>query len=160
VNRSFSFEKWGWFPEKAHANVLQEAEDLADYDRSFEITGSDIDRTMIEVARRNAMEAGFPDQIYFKQMQARDFSTDRQQGVLIGNPPYGERMTDKQGVEQLYRDMGAVMKNYPHWSVYIITTHEEFEKLYGKKATKKRKLYNGNLKTHYYQYWGERLPKK
>ncbi|TVP84309.1 MAG: class I SAM-dependent RNA methyltransferase [Alkalicoccus sp.] len=160
VNRSFSFEKWGWFPEKAHSIVLQEAEDLADYDRSFEITGSDIDRTMIEVARRNAMEAGFPDQIYFKQMQARDFSTDRKQGVLIGNPPYGERMTDKQGVEQLYRDMGAVMKNYPHWSVYIITTHEEFEKLYGKKATKKRKLYNGNLKTHYYQYWGERLPKK
>ncbi|WP_147802238.1 THUMP domain-containing class I SAM-dependent RNA methyltransferase [Alkalicoccus halolimnae] len=160
VNRSFCFEDWMWFPESAHKRMLEEAEDVAKYDEPFDITGSDIDRTMIETARRNAIEAGFPDQIYFKQMQARDFSSKHEKGVLIGNPPYGERMTDKQGVEELYKDIGTMMRNYPHWSVYIITTHEGFEGLYGKKATKKRKLYNGNLKTHYYQYWGEKMPRK
>lgn len=158
-NRGFSFSEWGWFPDGVYERAMEEAEDTADYNKKFEIVASDIDHSMVELSRANAKEAGFEDQIYIKQMQVRDFSPKSPKGVLIGNPPYGERMEEKEDVERLYRDIGQLMKKYPHWSVYMITSHEQFEELYGKKATKKRKLYNGNIKTHYYQYWGERLPR-
>lgn len=159
-NRSFSFAEWGWFPDDVYTAALEEVRDLVKKEEKFEITGSDIDHGMIELARYNAAEAGFSDQIYIKQMQVRDFSPKSQKGVLIGNPPYGERMEEKKHVETLYKDLGRLMSSYPYWSVYMLTSHEEFEALYGRKATKKRKLYNGNIKTHYYQYWGERLPRK
>ncbi|SDN32455.1 THUMP domain-containing class I SAM-dependent RNA methyltransferase [Alkalicoccus daliensis] len=159
MNRSFSFSEWGWFPDNVYAEALEEAEDVRKPQEKFEIVASDIDHSMVELARYNAAEAGFSDQIYIKQMQVRDFSPKAQKGVLIGNPPYGERMDEKENVESLYKDLGKLMSRYPHWSVYMLTSHEEFETLYGKKATKKRKLYNGNLKTHFYQYWGERLPR-
>ncbi len=159
VNRSFAFSEWEWYDGALYERALEEAEDLADYDAKFEIIGSDIDHKMVELARYNATEAGFFDQIYIKQMSFRDFSPKSEKGVLIGNPPYGERMQDLPYVENLYRELGAIMSKYPYWSAYILATHEKFEELYGKKATKRRKLYNGSLKTQYYQYWGERLPK-
>ncbi|CAM3738122.1 THUMP domain-containing class I SAM-dependent RNA methyltransferase [Alkalicoccus chagannorensis] len=160
VNRSFAFEGWEWFTNQAHKQALVEAEDLADYDAAFDITASDIDHKMVELTRHNAMEAGFPDQIYIKQMHALDFSSSSPRGVLIGNPPYGERMNEKEEVEELYRSLGEKMKHYPHWSTYILTSHEKFELLYGKSATKRRKLYNGNMKTQFYQFWGERMPRQ
>lgn len=158
-NRSFSFSEWGWFPDGVFERAVEEAEDTAKYDAKFEIVASDIDHAMVELARYNTKEAGFEDQIYIKQMQVRDFSPKSSKGVMIGNPPYGERMEEKKDVENLYRDLGKLMKQYPHWSVYMITSHKQFEELYGRKATKKRKLYNGNIETHYYQFWGERLPR-
>lgn len=90
-------------------------------------------------------------------MQIRDFSHRGQYGVLVANPPYGERIGEQAEVEEMYRDMGQIMKSFETWSVYVLTSHEGFEALYGKQASKKRKLYNGNIKTDYYQFFGPRL---
>lgn len=160
INRSFAFEDWSWYDQKWIDTALEEAEDLANYDQPLEILGGDIDHKMIELAKNNAMEAGFPDLIRFKQMQVKDFHTKEEFGVVVGNPPYGERMQDKPYVENLYRELGRTLRPLNTWSVYIITSHPHFEKLYGAKSTKKRKLYNGNIKTDFYQYWGERSKKR
>ncbi|SDZ58461.1 putative N6-adenine-specific DNA methylase [Evansella caseinilytica] len=160
INREFAFENWSWFKKSWYDAALQEAEDLAKYDQPLHIFGSDIDHKMIELAANNAMEAGFPDQITFKQMQVKDFTTTEKYGVIVGNPPYGERMSEKVAVEKLYSDIGKTFEPLDTWSVYIITSHEQFELFYGKKATKKRKLYNGNIRTDFYQFWGKRPPKK
>nr|WP_246596151.1 class I SAM-dependent RNA methyltransferase [Bacillus alkalicola] len=160
INREFAFEAWEWYQQEWHDRALEEAEDLAKYDQPLHIFGSDIDHKMIELANNNAMEAGFPDQIKFKQMQVKDFTTKDEFGVIVGNPPYGERMNEKSYVENLYREMGRTFRPLETWSAYFITSNEYFEKLYGAKATKKRKLYNGNLRTDFYQFWGKRPPKK
>ncbi|UCZ51496.1 class I SAM-dependent RNA methyltransferase [Bacillus shivajii] len=160
VNREFAFEEWDWYKEEWSNKALEEAEDLANYDQALNILGSDIDHKMIDLAKNNAMEAGFPDIIQFKQMQVKDFRPTEEYGVIVGNPPYGERMQERKYVENLYRDLGQTFKDLDTWSIYMITSHPDFEKLYGKKATKKRKLYNGNIRTDYYQYWGKRPPRK
>ncbi|RNA70607.1 THUMP domain-containing class I SAM-dependent RNA methyltransferase [Alteribacter keqinensis] len=161
VNREFAFEGWDWYKQKWIDEAHEEAEDMANYDQPLQIFGTDIDHKMVDLATNNAMEAGFPDQIAFKQMQAKDLRSKQEYGVILGNPPYGERMNEKAEVEKLYKDIGEVYRTYlPTWSVYIITSHEKFELFYGKKATKKRKLYNGNIKTDFYQFWGPRPPKK
>ena len=89
-------------------------------------------------------------------MQVSDLSIKSDVGYLIGNPPYGERIGDKAEVEKIYRDLGKIMKQHPKWSVYVLTAYPHFEKCYGKKATKKRKLFNGFIQTNYYQYFGEK----
>ncbi|WP_035186311.1 THUMP domain-containing class I SAM-dependent RNA methyltransferase [Alteribacter aurantiacus] len=161
INREFAFEGWDWYEKKWVAKAHEEAEDLAKYDQPLQIFGTDIDHKMIDLATNNAMEAGFPDQIKFKQMQAKDLRSKQEYGVILGNPPYGERMNELKEVEKLYKDIGEVYREYlPTWSVYMITSHEKFELFYGKKATKKRKLYNGNIKTDFYQFWGPRPPKR
>lgn len=159
INRNFAFETWKFYKKEWMDLALEEAEDLAKYDQPLNILGSDINHKMVELAKNNAMLAGFPDQITFKQMQVKDFTTKEEYGVVVGNPPYGERMEDRNYVENLYREMGRVFRPLETWSIYIITSHKFFEKLYGAKATKKRKLYNGNIRTDYYQYWGKRPPK-
>ncbi|WP_026570163.1 MULTISPECIES: class I SAM-dependent RNA methyltransferase [Sediminibacillus] len=153
-NREFASESWELVGNVLWERAHEEAEDLADYDQPLDITGSDIDHRMVEVAKDNAMEAGLGDLVSWKQMQAKDFHPRQSTGYLVGNPPYGERIGDKAEVEKMYRDFGEVMKQLPGWSVYILTSNERFETLYGKKATKKRKLFNGYIKTDYYQYFG------
>lgn len=158
-NRDFLCEEWDWMPKEIWDQVRQEAEDQANYDQELDITGSDIDHRMIKIAQENAMEAGLGDLITFKQMQVKDFTTDKQYGVIIGNPPYGERLGDKPSVQKMYADMGQAFRELDTWSVYMLTSDEEFELHYGKPATKKRKLFNGFIRTDYYQYWGKRRPK-
>lgn len=154
-NREFAFEHWGLVKQKVWEKALEEAEDLANYDQPLDITGSDLDHRMIETAKDNAIEAGLGDLISWKQMQVKDFNPKRHSGYLVGNPPYGERLGDKEQVEQMYKDLGNIMQNHPSWSVYVITSNARFEQLYGKKATKKRKLFNGYIQTNYYQYFGK-----
>ena len=115
---------------------------------------------MVKIAKENAFEAGLGDLITFKQMQVQDFTTDKQYGVIVGNPPYGERLGEKEAVEKMYSEMGQAFASFDTWSIYIFTSNEEFEKHYGKKTTKKRKLFNGFIKTDYYQYWGKRPPRE
>ncbi|WP_093212265.1 THUMP domain-containing class I SAM-dependent RNA methyltransferase [Sediminibacillus albus] len=154
-NREFSSEDWRWIGSSLWENAREEAEDLANYDQPLNITGSDIDHRMINIAKDNAMEAGLGDLVTWKQMQAKDFHSNQEKGYLVGNPPYGERIGDKKEVEKMYKDFGEVMKRYPSWSVYILTSNEQFEQVYGKKASKKRKLFNGFIKTDYYQFFGK-----
>lgn len=158
-NRSFASENWDWIGKENWNDARMEVEDLAKYDQPLDISGHDLDHRMIEVAKENAFEAGLSDVINFKQMQVSDFTTKKEYGVIVGNPPYGERIGEKSAVEQMYKEMGKTFESLDTWSIYIITSHPEFEKLYGRQATKKRKLFNGFIRTDYYQYWGKRKPR-
>jgi putative N6-adenine-specific DNA methylase len=158
-NRDFASSEWEWIGDDVWNKALQEADDLANYDQPLDILGTDIDFNIIDVAKSNAIEAGFADLITFKQMQVADFQTEKQYGVIVGNPPYGERIGDREEVEEIYKDMGKTFAKLDTWSVYMITSHRDFEKLYGAKATKRRKLFNGFIETQYYQYWGPRPPR-
>ncbi|KUP08015.1 RNA methyltransferase [Bacillus coahuilensis m2-6] len=158
-NREFLAEEWPIIQPATWDQVREEAESLANYDQPLDILGTDIDHRMIKIASENSMEAGLGDLVTFKQMQVRDFTTDKQYGVIVGNPPYGERLSDRKAVELMYKEMGEVFSNYPTWSKYFLTSYEEFEQAYGTPATKRRKLFNGFIKTDYYQYWGERPPR-
>ncbi|MFB5663103.1 class I SAM-dependent RNA methyltransferase [Alteribacillus sp. HJP-4] len=160
-NRKFAAEAWPWMPQNIWDEAREEAEASADYEQLLDIQGSDIDHNNVKLAEENAMEAGLFDVVSFKQMQVADFYSKGEYGCLVTNPPYGERLYDKKEVEALYKSMGqSFTEHLPTWSVYVITSHQDFEKLYGKKASKKRKLYNGNIKTDYYQFFGPRPPRR
>lgn len=156
-NREFDAEKWNWIKPSVWEKVRTEADDAANYDQELTILGTDIDHRMIEIAKGNALEAGFGDIIQFKQMQATDFTTRNENGVIVSNPPYGERIGEVEEIERTLTDFGNVMSNYPSWSVYLLSSMENLEDLYGKTATKKRKLFNGFIRTDYYQFWGKRV---
>ncbi|WP_027963339.1 THUMP domain-containing class I SAM-dependent RNA methyltransferase [Halalkalibacillus halophilus] len=156
-NREFAAEDWVEISPKIWERALEEAEDLANYDQPLSIMGSDISHQAIEISKDNAMEAGLADLIDWKQMQVEDLNPKSDLGYLVGNPPYGERLSDEDEVEDTYRALGSIMKENPHWSVYIMTAHPDFEKLYGRKASKKRKLFNGFIRTDYYQFFGKKL---
>lgn len=152
-NRSFVSEEWEMLDTSVWQEVRDEAELQADYDKKLDLFGTDIDQRMIEIAKQNAMEAGVHDSIEFKQMALKDYVPTKEYGILISNPPYGDRLLDEEKVHQLYREMGEIYRNMPTWSKYILTSDENFEEYYGEKATRKRKLYNGRIKVDYYQYW-------
>src|SRR5690625_571169 len=155
-NREFASEEWNFIKGTYWEEALDEAEQLANYEQPLEIIGSDIDHQMIEISKNNAMEAGLSDLISWKQMQLADLTIKKDSGYLIGNPPYGERIKDEQYVQHLYETLGNIMNPHESWSVYILTAFKQFEKAYGKKATKKRKLFNGFIETNYYQYFGKK----
>lgn len=159
-NRSFISETWDWMPASVWEKARDEAEKSANYEQPLQIGGSDIDHRLVEISKRNAMEAGLGDLITFKQMQLSDFHAESEYGVMVANPPYGERLEDEAAVRALYQEMGEIFKLMPTWSFYILTSLETFEESFGKKATKKRKLYNGYLRTDLYQYWGPRPKRK
>ncbi len=158
-NRSFSCEEWEWFDQSVFEEVRAEAEAAVDHDIELDIMGTDIDGTMIDIAKVNADEAGVGSSITFKQMQLADFTTEKEYGVILANPPYGERLGEEEEVQKLYKQMGQVYRPLKTWSKYIITSDLAFETFYGEKATKKRKLYNGALRTDLFQFWGERPPR-
>ncbi|UQS86606.1 class I SAM-dependent RNA methyltransferase [Nicoliella spurrieriana] len=153
-NRDFQCEGWDWVSEELAEQVRNEADEQADYDTELQIFASDIDGKMVEATNRNAQEAGLQYDIQTKQLAVQDFKTDLINGVIIANPPYGERMSDKESIIRLYHQMGRVFKPLTTWSKYFLTSDLEFEQHYGEKATKKRKLYNGSIRTDYFQYWG------
>lgn len=159
-NRSFACEEWDWFSQDVMDKVRQTAEEAADYDVELDISGYDISGPMIDLAQKNADEIGLGDSITFKQQAVKDFKTDKEYGVIVANPPYGERLGEEETVRVLYRQMGQVFKPLTTWSKYILTSDLQFEEIYGAKATKKRKLYNGALRTDFFQYWGTRPPRK
>ncbi|WP_078380239.1 THUMP domain-containing class I SAM-dependent RNA methyltransferase [Sutcliffiella halmapala] len=158
-NRDFVSEDWEWIGQSLWDKAREEVENKANYDQHLDISGYDIDHRMINIAKENAFEAGLGELITFKQMQVNDFTTKKDYGVIIGNPPYGERLGERPEVEKMYKEMGKAFASLDTWSIYMLTSHEGFESLYGKKATKKRKLFNGFIKTDFYQYWGKRPPR-
>ncbi|HEN0749630.1 TPA: class I SAM-dependent RNA methyltransferase [Streptococcus agalactiae] len=156
-NRDFAFEAWPWVDQSQVQKVRDEAESKANYDIDLDISGFDLDGRMVEIARKNAEEAGLGDVIKLKQMRLQDLKTDKINGVIISNPPYGERLLDDKAVDILYNEMGQTFAPLKTWSKFILNSDEGFEKKYGSQADKKRKLYNGTLKVDLYQYYGERV---
>ena len=156
-NRDFAFEAWPWVDKDLVQRVRDEADAKANYDIELDIMGCDIDARMVEIAKKNAEEAGLGDVIKLKQMRLQDLKTDKINGVIVSNPPYGERLLDDKAVDVLYNEMGQTFAPLKTWSKFILTSDENFESKYGSKADKKRKLYNGTLKVDLYQFYGERV---
>lgn len=156
-NRDFAFEEWNWVDADLVQKVRDEAEEKANYDIELDISGFDIDGRMIEIAKKNAEEAGLGDVIKLKQMRLQDLKTDKINGVIISNPPYGERLLDDKAVDILYNEMGQTFAPLKTWSKFILTSDEQFERKYGSQADKKRKMYNGTLRVDLYQFYGERV---
>jgi len=155
-NRDFLSEQWPWMANSVWEQVREEVEDVAKRDLILDITGSDYDPELIRIAQGNAAQAGFTGLINWQVQDLRDLTLSGTNGVMVGNPPYGERLGELEDAEQLTQDLGQLMKKYPSWSVYMLSSLENFEEMYGKKATKKRKLFNGFIRTDLYQYWGKR----
>ena len=158
--RSFAFEDWTWVEKDQVQKARAEARAQMKQDIQLDISGSDLDARMIEIAKNNAKEAGVADSILFKQMRLQDLHTDKINGVIISNPPYGERLLDDSAVTKLYQEMGETFAPLQTWSKFILTSDEAFESKYGSSADKKRKLYNGTLKVDLYQYFGQRVKRQ
>lgn len=161
MNRSFTAEKWtNLIPKKLWYDTVNEANDLIDDDTPVDIQGYDVDGSVIKVARRNAREAGVDHLIHFQERDVKDLSHPKKYGFIITNPPYGERLEDKKDLPQLYKAFGESFKKLNSWSAYMITSYEEAEKYFGRRADKNRKIYNGMLKTYFYQFPGPKPPRK
>ena len=157
LKRNFAFENWDWVDKDIVKQAREQAQAAIKKDVDLDISGYDIDGSIIEIAKENAVQAGVQDIVNFKQMAVKDFKTDKINGVIVANPPYGERLSDKEHVHQLYQQMGKLYQPLTSWSKYILTSDLQFEQFYGTKATKRRKLYNGSLRTDFFQYWGKKI---
>ncbi|MEY8434310.1 class I SAM-dependent RNA methyltransferase [Streptococcus hyointestinalis] len=160
LKRSFAFDQWEWVDKAVLANVRAEAKKAINETIELDISGFDIDTRMVEIAKENAKAAGVDDIITFKQMRLQDFRTDKIGGVIISNPPYGERLLDDKAVDILYNEMGETFAPLKTWSQFILTSDEQFEKKFGRQADKKRKLYNGTLRVDLYQFFGQRVKRQ
>ena len=158
LQRSFISESWPIIPKQFWKDARVEALKSIRQDERIHIMGADVDEKAIKIAQENAYRAGVDDCISFVAQDMAQLRSDADYGYVICNPPYGERLGEKEEVEKLYKRMGQVFKKFETWSIYVITSHEEFEQLYGKRASKKRKLYNGRIKVDYYQFFGPKPP--
>lgn len=161
MNRSFLSEKWdNLIAKKNWYDVIDEANDMICDDVEVDIQGYDVDSSVIKIARRNAREAGVDHLIHFQERDVKDLNHPKKYGFIITNPPYGERLEDKKDLPDLYRAFGESFKRLDSWSAYMITSYEDAERYFGRKADKNRKIYNGMLKTYYYQFLGPKPPKR
>ncbi len=160
LHRHFAFEEWNWVDSDLVGRVRARALGQIKQDIQLDILGTDIDARMVEIAKRNAEEAGVSEQIVFKQMRLQDLHTDKINGVIVSNPPYGERLLNDDAVTKLYQEMGQTFAPLKTWSKFILTSDEAFETKFGSQADKKRKLYNGTLKVDLYQYFGQRVKRQ
>ena len=157
-NRSFVSEQWDIMPDQLFDSLRAEADEAADYDKEIDIYASDIDPHMVEIAKANADEVGMGDIIQFSVKDVNTLTLTHEGPIgIIGNPPYGERIGERDEVEEMYRYLGTLLHKHDQLSLYIMTSHKDFEYLANRKATKRRKLFNGYIETTYYQYWA---PKK
>ena len=161
MNRSFLSEKWdNLITKKNWYDVIDEANDMICDDVEVDIQGYDVDSSVIKIARRNAREAGVDHLIHFQERDVKDLNHPKKYGFIITNPPYGERLEDKKDLPDLYRAFGESFKRLDSWSTYMITSYDDAERYFGRKADKNRKIYNGMLKTYYYQFLGPKPPKR
>lgn len=161
MNRSFTAEKWtNLIPKKLWYDTVDEASDLIREPEETDIQGYDADEDVIRIDRRNAAEAGVEHMIHFQRRDVRDLSHPKKYGFIITNPPYGERLEDKKDLPELYRAFGESFRRLETWSAYMITSYEDAERYFGRKADKNRKIYNGMLKTYFYQFQGPKPPRK
>ena len=161
MNRSFLAEDWKHLvPRKCWYDAIEEAQDRVNLNIDTDIQGFDIDPEALKAARANAKMAGVDKLIHFQQRPIKELRHPKPYGFIITNPPYGERLEEKENLAQLYREIGESYERLDKWSMYLITSYEKAENDIGRKADKNRKIYNGMLKTYYYQFLGPRPPKK
>ncbi|MBD9007965.1 MAG: class I SAM-dependent RNA methyltransferase [Clostridium sp.] len=161
MNREFLSEDWKHLiPRKCWYDAMDEADDLVDLSVQTDIQGYDIDGDIVRAARANAKAAGVDELIHFQQRSVSDLSHPKKYGFLITNPPYGERIEDKKNLPELYKTIGERFAELDSWSAYIITAYEDTERYFGRKADKNRKIYNGMMKTYFYQFLGPKPPRK
>ena len=161
MNRSFTAEEWvNLIPKKAWYDAMDEANDVIDREVQVDIQGYDLNPEAVKAARQNAKDAGVDHLIHFQERAVKDLSHPKKYGFIITNPPYGERLEDKKDLPQLYREFGESFKKLDSWSAYMITSYEDAERYFGRKADKNRKIYNGMLKTYFYQFLGPKPPKR
>lgn len=161
MNRSFLAENWtNLMMRKCWYDAVEEAQDMIDDTVVTDIQGYDIDGEVIRIARENARLAGVEHMIHFQKRPVSELNHPKKYGFVITNPPYGERIEERENLPALYQEIGRAFSRLDSWSEYVITSYEQAEKYIGKKADKNRKIYNGMIKTYYYQFIGPRPPKK
>lgn len=161
MNRSFLAMQWtNLIPEELWEDTVEEARDQIDYDVETHIQGYDMDGEIIKAARENAKRAGVDHLIHFQQREVAQLNHPKKYGFIITNPPYGERLEEKEALPELYTQIGEAYKRLDSWSLYMITSYEDAPKYIGRKPDKNRKIYNGMLKTYFYQFMGPKPPKR
>ncbi len=161
MNRTFTAEAWtNIIPKQLWYDTVSEAQDMVDIGINVDIQGYDMDGEVVKAARENAKRAGVDHLIHFQQREVAKMSHPKKYGFIITNPPYGERLEEKADLPKLYGQIGEVYQNLDAWSMYMITGYEDAERYIGRKADKNRKIYNGMIKTYFYQFMGPKPPKK
>lgn len=161
MNREFTAEQWtNFIPRQLWYDAVEEAQDMVNLDVEVDIQGYDIDPEVVKAARENAKRAGVDKLIHFQQRPVAELSHPKKYGFIICNPPYGERLEEKADLPELYSQIGEAYKALDSWSMYLITSYEDTERYIGRKADKNRKIYNGMLKTYFYQFMGPKPPKR
>ncbi len=158
LNRSFAYQQWAAVPQSAYKLALQEAMDVR-VDRPLSIIGGDVNLQAVEIANFHAEKAGVNKYVKFNLRKAQDFVSRQSYGVAVSNPPYGERLGDLEEVKQTAKDMGKLYKTLDKWNFYFLSPYQDFEKAFGRRADKKRYLYNAGIKCSYYAFNGP-APKK
>lgn len=160
MNREFVSEAWPWIQASDWQQARKETHDLARYEEPLQIQGFDIDERGLRAARHYAQEAFLDGEIHFEARDINELRSRYSYGCIITNPPYGERMGDEEEVKKIYSELGSVLGKLETWSKYILTAYPDLEADFGKKADRRRKLYNGRIMCQFYQYQGPRPPKK
>ena len=161
MKRDFQAMAWdNILPKSLFKEARKEAEDLIDRETKLSIQGYDLDTSALDAARGNLALAGLEGNIHFQQRDMRDISSAKKYGFIITNPPYGERIEEKEAMPKLYREMGKAFQKLDEWSYYIITGFEDAPKYFGRKPDKNRKIYNGMMKTYFYSYQGAKPPRQ
>lgn len=153
LERSFAAERWNQVPKAVWEAVRAEARSQ-EHDAGFRILASDHDGGVLKIARQNALKARVDDCVAFQRLRVEDFRSHRKYGCIISNPPYGRRMGESKDVEELYRNMGSLLSRLETWSFFILTAYPQFERCFGKRADRNRKLYNGDIMCYLYEYFG------
>ena len=161
LNREFTAESWtNIIPKKEWYNAIEEANEAIDMNINTDIQGFDIDENVIKIARQNAINAGVDKLVHFQKRDVKELSHSGKYGFVITNPPYGERLEEKEALPPIYTALGKQFAKLDSWSAYVITSYTDIEKYFGRKADKNRKIYNGMLKTYFYSFLGPKPPKK
>lgn len=161
MNRSFTAEQWtNLIPRKLWYESVEEASDLMEDQIEVDIQGYDIDGDVVKAARQNAADAGVDHLIHFQQRPVSQLRHPKKYGFIITNPPYGERLEERETLPELYRTFGESFRRLEDWSAYMITSYDEAERYFGRKADKNRKIYNGMIKTYFYQFMGPKPPRR
>ena len=160
LGRRFAAEEYPWIPAEYWDDARDEAISAIDEESAFEVWASDIDPECVALTKENARRAGVSAYLKVFEADVRTITKPDRRGTIVCNPPYGERLMTPEAVEELYRDMGRCFAGFEPWQIYVLTSHEGFEQLYGRRADKIRRLYNGMIPCSFYQFFRPQMPKR